>query len=207
MARDGCGTQRRRDRFRTVCPWREICTPKPSHPPIARGEDKTGGKGFRIRQSPAILQIGMIRSARPEDIPAILGLIQTHSDHLLERSPEEVEALLPTFWVAEVDDEIVGCCCLEIYSRKIAEVRSLVVKEGARRRGLGRGLVLEAVAEARRREIAEILTVTAELEFFESVNFHTCLNEKYALFWSDGSVNAAHGKAQPSGQPAPPKIP
>ena len=185
----------------------ENFTPKPCYPPIAGGEGNTVGKDFRIRQSPAILQIVMIRSAHPEDVPAILGLIQTHSDHLLERSREEVEALLPTFWVAEVDGEIVGCCCLEIYSRKIAEVGSLVVKESARRRGLGRGLVLEAVAEARRREIAEILTVTAELEFFESVNFHTCLNEKYALFWSDGSSNTTHGRTQPPGQSSPPKIP
>ncbi len=185
----------------------EICSPKARRPPFAGGEEGTGGKGFGIPPGPAILQFGMIRSARPEDIPAILDLIQTHSDHLLERSREEVEALLPTFWVAEIDGEIVGCCCLEIYSRKIAEVRSLVVKEGARRRGLGRGLVLEAVAEARRREIAEILTVTAELEFFESVNFHTCLNEKYALFWSDGSSHATHGRQQPPGQPSPPKIP
>lgn len=149
----------------------------------------------------------MIRSARPEDIPAILGLIQAHSDHLLERSQEEVEALLPTFWVADVDGEVVGCCCLEIYSRKIAEVRSLVVKEGARRRGMGRGLVLEAVAEARRRHIAEILTVTAEREFFESLNFHTCLNEKYALFWSDGSSGATHTSPQSDRQILPPKIP
>lgn len=149
----------------------------------------------------------MIRSARPEDVPAILGLIHAHNDHLLERSQEEIEALLPTFWVAEVDAEVVGCCCLEVYSRKIAEVRSLVVKEGARRRGLGRGLVLEAVAEARRRQIAEILTVTAEREFFESVNFHTCLNEKYALFWSDGSTNATHGNPQAEGQSSPLQIP
>ncbi|MCC6263967.1 MAG: GNAT family N-acetyltransferase [Bryobacterales bacterium] len=159
-----------------------------------------------MRESPAILQ-NVIRSALPEDIPAILDLIHTHSDHLLERSREEVEALLPTFWVAELDGEVVGCCCLEVYSRKIAEVRSLVVKEGARRRGLGRGLVLEAVAEARRRQIAEILTVTAELEFFESVNFHTCLNEKYALFWSDGSSNAGHGVHPAPGKSSPSKIP
>lgn len=145
----------------------------------------------------------MIRSASPEDVPAIMALIHAHNDHLLERSQEEVEALLPTFWVAELDGEVVGCCCLEVYSRKIAEVRSLVVKEGVRRRGMGRGLVLEAVAEARRRQIAEILTVTAELEFFESLNFHTCLNEKYALFWSDASSGATPANSQ-TAEPSPP---
>ncbi|MDZ7638016.1 MAG: GNAT family N-acetyltransferase [Bryobacterales bacterium] len=139
----------------------------------------------------------MIRSARHEDVPAILGLIHANNDHLLERSAGEVEALLPTFWVAEIDGEVVGCCCLEVYSRKIAEVRSLVVKDGVRRRGIGRGLVLEAVAEARRRHIAEILTVTGELDFFQSLNFHTCLNEKYALFWHDASGSDEGGNPSP----------
>ena len=138
---------------------------------------------------PAILQIPtMIRPALPDDIPAVIELIHANKDHLLERSSEELEALLPTFWVAELDGEIVGCCCLEIYSKKIAEVRSLVVKETIRRRGIGRALVIEAVREARRRNIAEILTVTSELDFFRDLNFHTCLNEKYALFWHDSSA-------------------
>ncbi len=147
----------------------------------------------------------MIRNARPNDIPAILELILTHGDHLLERSAEEVESLLPTFWVAEIDGKIIGCCCLEVYSRKIAEVRSLVVTESARRQGIGRALVLEAVAEAKRRRIAEVLTVTSELEFFGKLNFHTCLNEKYALFWHDGSPSPSHPASTPAERPARPQ--
>jgi amino-acid N-acetyltransferase len=133
----------------------------------------------------AILQgAAMIRFARPDDIPAILALIHQNNDRLLERSSEEIQALLPAFWVAEEEGEVVGCCCLEIYSRKIAEVRSLVVREDRRHHGLGRRLVQEAVNEARRREIREILTVTSEVGFFASLHFRPVLNEKYALFWS-----------------------
>lgn len=147
----------------------------------------------------------MIRSATPDDVPAILGLIHANNDHLLERSAEEIHMLLPTFWVAEVDGEVVGCCCLEVYSRKIAEVRSLVVKQEMRRRGIGKQLVREAVAEARRRNIAEILTVTGELDFFQSLGFHTVLNEKYALFWNEAEAaknkDAAEGNVPPSKMP------
>lgn len=138
----------------------------------------------------------MIRLARPEDVPAILDLIHQNTDHLLERSPEEVESLLPTFWVAEQEGKVVGCCCLEIYSRKIAEVRSLVVREDWRNRGLGRQLVREAVSEARRRGIHEILTVTSELGFFGSLNFRPVLNEKYALFWSADADAADIGPSE-----------
>jgi amino-acid N-acetyltransferase len=147
----------------------------------------------------------MIRSATPDDVPAILALIHANNDHLLERSAEEIHNLLPTFWVAEVDGEVVGCCCLEVYSRKIAEVRSLVVKQEMRRRGIGKQLVREAVAEGRRRNIAEILTVTGELDFFQNLGFHTVLNEKYALFWNEAEAvkndDSAEGSAPPSKTP------
>jgi len=125
----------------------------------------------------------MIRLATIADLSSILDLIRTNNDRLLERTPEELVSLLPTFWVAELNGQVVGCCCLEIYSRKIAEVRSLVVRDDHRQHGLGKQLVAAAVAEARRRGIYEILTVTSELEFFGKLNFKPVLNEKYALFW------------------------
>ena len=157
------------------------------------------GSVLSVGRATVILRIPpMIRLANPEDVPVILALIHDNNDHLLERKGEEVLGLLPTFWVAEMDGEVVGCCCLEIYSRKIAEVRSLVVREDRRRHGIGRGLVLTAVAEARARGIAEILTVTGELQFFEELNFRTCLNEKYALFWSDPTKETISSSGTPS---------
>lgn len=126
----------------------------------------------------------MVRLARADDLSAIMELIHSNNDRLLERTPEELESLLPTFWVAEEDGVVVGCCCLEVYSRKIAEVRSLVVREDRRHLGYGRQLVTEAVREAQRRGIYEILTVTSKLDFFGKLNFKPVLNEKYALFWS-----------------------
>lgn len=153
----------------------------------------------------------MIRSATPDDVPAILALIHANNDHLLERSAEEIHTLLPTFWVADVDGDVVGCCCLEVYSRKIAEVRSLVVQQEMRRRGIGKQLVREAVAEARRRNIAEILTVTGELDFFQNLGFHTVLNEKYALFWNEAeaakNAEAAKQQAPAAGSEPPTKTP
>lgn len=143
-----------------------------------------GGSAAAILQSAA-----MIRLARADDLPTILELIHSNNDRLLERTPEELESLLPTFWVAEEEGVVVGCCCLEIYSRKIAEVRSLVVREDRRHLGYGRQLVAEAVREARRRGIHEILTVTSKLDFFGKLNFKPVLNEKYALFWSADDQN------------------
>ena len=125
----------------------------------------------------------MVRKATAEDIDAILLLVNSNTDRLLERDRGELEQLLEAFWVAEADGRVVGCCCLEVYSQKIAELRSLAVLPEYRGRGIGAALTETVVAEAKRRGVPQVLVVTSNREFFEKLNFGSCLNEKYALFW------------------------
>ncbi len=131
----------------------------------------------------------MIRNATADDIPAIQTLINTNADKLLPRTDDEIRDLLETFWVAEENGEVVGCCCLEVYSKKIAEIRSVAIKEDVRSRGHGTMLVQRAVEEAKRRSIEQILVVTSSPKYFENLNFGPCLNEKYVLFYSGGKPN------------------
>ena len=132
-------------------------------------------------------ETGMLRKARPEDIEPIRMLIEANLDKLLPRTPEELRELLDTTWVVDQDGEIVGCCTLEVYSHKIAELRSLAVRADCRGKGYGQILVEAAVNEAQERKIRQVLVVTSTREFFEKVNFGACLDEKYALFWSGKS--------------------
>ena len=125
----------------------------------------------------------MVRKASPDDIDAILDVVNTNTDRLLQRDRDEIAQLLDTFWVTEVDRRVVGCCCLEVYSPKIAELRSLAVLPAYRGHGLGAALTDAAVEEAKRRGIPQVLVVTSNREFFERLHFGPCLNEKYALFW------------------------
>lgn len=125
----------------------------------------------------------MVRKATPADVDAILAVVNTNTDRLLARDRDEIASLLESFWVAEVDGRVVGCSCLEIYSPKIAELRSLAVLPEFRGRGLGAALTEAAVEHARQRGIPQVLVVTSNREFFEQRNFGPCLNEKYALFW------------------------
>ena len=124
-----------------------------------------------------------VRGARAADVDGILALVNSNTDRLLARDRDEIASLLDTFWVADDDGDIVGCCCLEVYSPKIAELRSLAVRPSHRGRGLGAALTTQAVEEAERRGIPQVLVVTSNREFFERLNFGPCLNEKYALFW------------------------
>lgn len=125
----------------------------------------------------------MVRKATTDDIDAIAALVGANTDRLLARDRGEIAQLLDTFWVAEADGRVVGCGCLEIYSPKIAELRSLAVAPEYRGRGLGAALTEAIVAEAERRGIPQVLVVTSNREFFERLHFGPCLNEKYALFW------------------------
>ena len=125
----------------------------------------------------------MLRRARPEDVEPIRQVIDANLDKLLPRTSQEIRELLDMFWVVEDDGQIVGCCCLEVYSPKIAELRSLAVLEAYRGKGYGEMLVQHVVGEAKARNVKQLLVVTSTPEFFEGLNFGSCLNEKYALFW------------------------
>lgn len=127
----------------------------------------------------------MIRSATIHDVTPILDLINENLDKLLPRETEEIEQLIPCFYVYEVNGRIVGCCCLEVYSKKIAEIRTVAVSKDFRNQGIGTKLVQAALEEGKRRNIYEIMVVTSSLEYFAGLGFSTCMNEKYAMFWSE----------------------
>ncbi|MEP7288317.1 MAG: GNAT family N-acetyltransferase [Chloroflexota bacterium] len=136
----------------------------------------------------------MLRHARVDDVEPIRQLIEGNLDKLLPRNSEELHELINWFWVVEQEGEIVGCCCLEIYSPKIAELRSLAVRGDCRGKGYGEQLVNAVVEEVKHHSIKQLLVVTSTPEFFENLNFGQCLNEKYALFWS-GKTAQPHQSA------------
>ena len=126
----------------------------------------------------------MLRKATKADVSGISALILENLDTLLRRKKSEIEGLIDTTWVVVEENKVVGCCILEVYSPKIAEVRSVAVKAGFRGRGIGRQLVGAALEEAQKRKVRQVLAVTSNPEWFKQLNFGPCLNEKFALFWN-----------------------
>lgn len=121
--------------------------------------------------------------ATRQDIPGIEALIEKNPESILARKRDELEELIESFWVIRKDGKVVGCVCLEVYSQKIAELRTLAVDESCQGLGYGKLLVEAATGEAERRGIRQVITVTSIPKFFEQLDFGPCLNEKYALFW------------------------
>src|SRR5690606_24625736 len=95
----------------------------------------------------------VVRTAHEEDIPQIVDLIDPYVEdgRLLARTYDEFGELLPNFFVAvaEENGQIIGCAALEVYSRKLAEIRSLAVSRSAQGRGVGKMLVDACVQRAR----------------------------------------------------------
>jgi amino-acid N-acetyltransferase len=89
-----------------------------------------------------------------------------------------VEEHIETFLVAEDSGRIAGAAGLEVYG-DVALLRSVVVAAARRGTGLGRALVAEAVAQAQRRGVRELvlLTTTAAL-FFARLGFRQVERER-----------------------------
>ncbi len=124
--------------------------------------------------------------ATAKDIPTLAEFIKPFvaDGKLLDRTLAEFEDLLPHFFVAEIDGHIVGCAALEIYSRKLAEIRSLAVSPDTQGLGVGKRLVTACVERARQNNIYEVMAITSTEGFFMSCGFDFTLpGEKKALFY------------------------
>lgn len=117
-----------------------------------------------------------IRKATAEDFPAIRELIALFPDKLLQDHLPEPEE----FFIA-LQEEVIACCALEVYSKRLAEIRSLAVSPKHQGKGIASKLVEACLAEAKEIGVYEVLTVTGALPFFEKHGFGTFNNEKYAL--------------------------
>ncbi len=127
-----------------------------------------------------------IRKASPGEGGRIAEFITPFVEEgkLLPRTYDELDHLIETLFVAELEGEIVGCAALEVYSRKLAEIRSLAVSPTARGLGVGKMLVKACVELARQRDILEVMAITSSEDFFKSCGFDFTLpGEKKALFF------------------------
>ena len=126
-----------------------------------------------------------IRKAARDDLEKIEAFIMpfVESGKLLPRTLNELDQLLQTLFVAEIEDDIVGCAALEIYSLKLAEVRSLAVAPSMQGSGIGRLLVNACIELAKQRRILEVMAITSSEAFFRACGFDFTLpGEKKALF-------------------------
>jgi amino-acid N-acetyltransferase len=125
-----------------------------------------------------------LRTGTPEDAEKLYELIKAHTQegHLLPRELEELRRHAHRFVVCEVGGDIKACAELAPLSKRVAEVRSLVVSESFRRVGVAARLVGELRRRARSAEFEMLCAFTHDARFFVRQNFsivpHLWLPEK-----------------------------
>jgi N-acetylglutamate synthase-like GNAT family acetyltransferase len=126
----------------------------------------------------------IIRAACDADVDAIHRLVSEHvtEGRLLPRSKEEIASRVARFLVAVDRDRIVGCANLAPLSRRVAEVRSLVVDAGVRSCGIGQQLVRELERRALTSGFETLTAFTHAPGYFVQLGFsivpHTWIPEK-----------------------------
>jgi amino-acid N-acetyltransferase len=127
-----------------------------------------------------------LRIARPDDVAAIHRLIAENLEvgHLLPRGLDDIAGHISRFIVAAVDDRVAGCAELAPLSPDVAEVRSLVVDEPFRGRGIGPAVVTRVAAAATTGGFSTLCAFTHEPSLFVRMGFtivpHIWVPEKVA---------------------------
>ena len=152
--------------------------------PTLIGIDELKSRPASADVSDAIDVESIVRTASDADVDAIHRLVSNHvtEGRLLPRSREEIAARIGRFIVAVDNGHVVGCADLAPLSRRVAEVRSLVVAGGARSCGIGRRLVREVEKRALVSGFESLTAFTHTPGYFVQLGFsivpHTWVPEK-----------------------------
>lgn len=113
------------------------------------------------------------------DVPAILALVNGYAKDglMLMKTPYQIYRNIQSFYVFDMDNQIVGCCRLNVIWKNLAEVSSLAVSETYKRRGIGKQLVQKVIEDGLLIGIKEFFTLTYQDAFFQNCGFHFVARE------------------------------
>ena len=147
-------------------------------------KSRPGATAVDVAEASGVEAEAAIRTAGASDVDAIHRLVSEHltEGRLLPRSRDEIANHVARFLVAVHDGRVVGCADLAPLSRRVAEVRSLVVDHGARSWGIGRQLVKELERRALVSGFESLTAFTHTPGYFVQLGFsivpHTWVPEK-----------------------------
>jgi amino-acid N-acetyltransferase len=106
---------------------------------------------------------------------------------ILVRSDDEVANAIRSYALAKEKEEILGFASLFIYTRELAEVRSLAVAKKHQRNGIGGAIVRALIEEGRKLGLRQILTLTYHSAFFKKLGFQEVAKEEvwHHKVWED----------------------
>jgi amino-acid N-acetyltransferase len=113
-----------------------------------------------------------IRRARTSDVVTIKSLVDFYAGKiLLEKNLVTLYEAVQEFWVAESDDEVIGCGALHVMWSDLGEVRTVAVHPKVKGQGVGHVIVDRLLQVARELALQRVFVLTFETEFFSRHGF------------------------------------
>ncbi len=128
------------------------------------------------------------RPATAADAEAIHALLAApaRAGLVLPRPVSEIRHRAADFLVARLGTDVVGTVALRDYGAGLFEVRSLVVDEQVRGRGIGSALIERVVDLAARRQARLVFALTYHPQLFGRLGFEVVAKERFPQkVWSD----------------------
>ncbi len=113
--------------------------------------------------------------AKLSDIPQMQTLVigEVKDGIILNRTEDEVATNIRSYVLAKDEGKLVGYTALHIHSKRLAEIRSLIVDEAYRGQSVGKRMVEFTLKEAKELGVEEdVLVLTYLPQFFEKLNFN-----------------------------------
>ena len=113
------------------------------------------------------------KKAKLGDILKMQELVspEVESGVILMRTEDEIATNIRSYTLAYDENGLVGFCALHIHTSSLAEIRSLIVKEGFRGLGTGETLINRCIDEARGLGVQKVLCLTYRQTLFEKLGF------------------------------------
>ena len=116
-----------------------------------------------------------LAKAKLSDIPAMQVLVASEVKEgvILNRSEDEVATNIRSYVLAKEGETLVGYTALHVHSKRLAEIRSLIVDENYRGQNVGKRMVEFTLEEAKVLGVEEdVLVLTYLPAFFEKLGFN-----------------------------------
>lgn len=127
--------------------------------------------------------------AKLSDITKMQELVKPEVEKgiILFRSSDEMSTNIRSYVLAKEDESIIGFGALHFHADDLAEVRSLIVSEHFRGKGIGKGIVNTLIEEGKSMDVKKIFTLTYKKSFFEAVGFSEIPKESLPShkIWAD----------------------
>ena len=129
-----------------------------------------------------------ITKAKLQDAVAIREIISVYAkeDKMLPRSLSSIYDRIKDFYIAKVNNKVVGTCGIHFFWEDIAEIRSLAVDKKFLGSGIGSLLVKACIKDAKEMGVRKIFTLTLVPRYFSKFGFKKVDSRKLPMkIWGE----------------------